>query len=279
MAAAPHHEGLAWPEDDPRVLVPFHEAINQMETSLLGASVASGSDGELYLLHAIGGGGTPNSDTLRDEAALRMRVREEFDVPVVQSEESYSSGVLQSLVESYGITTTIVDREQDGFFARGSDRPSATDCHHVVGTRMDRFQSPSSVLVPVARGPHSGLATRVAAAVARAYDCRLELFHVVPEDASEDAVADADGLLDAYEYRLRDDVEVDHHVTRAPDAASGITEHSRYHDLTVVGAPEKGRLRRFLFGSTADEVTGDEASGPVLMAHRDTEEPVLSRWL
>ncbi|MFC7194261.1 universal stress protein [Halosimplex aquaticum] len=143
---------------------------------------------------------------------------------------------------------------------------------------MEAFESPSSILVPVARGPHSGLATRIAEAIARAYDCWMELFHVVPEDAPSEAERDADELLDAYQYRLDDDVDVDTHVLRASDPAEAIIEHSGYHSMTVLGAPEKGTLRRFLFGSTTDEVTQNTDAKPILTAHRNSADSFVSRW-
>ena len=274
------HEDLNWPPEDQRVLVPFCEAVNRTETSLLGASITFGTDGELYLLHAVEPGEAAGADELRHEAELKMDIRDEFSVPVVQSEEAYSSGLLDSFVDSHSITATVVDREEKSFFSRGRDGETvAKGCHSVVGTRLDTFDSPSSILVPVAKGPHSGLATRIAEAIARAYGCWIELFHVVPEDAPERDEADADRLLDVYAYRLDDDVKVDHHVTRAPDPADEIIEHSHYHDMTILGAPEKGKLRRFLFGYTTDEVKRSPETGPILTAHRNTNNSVLSRWL
>ncbi|MCG1002914.1 MULTISPECIES: universal stress protein [Halobacterium] len=274
------HDGVDWPSDEQRVLVPFCEAANRTETSRLGASIAFGSDGELYLLHAIAGGDSVNGDELRHEAELELELREEFSVPVTQFESEFSKGVLDSFVDAHSITATVVDREEREFFARGRDEQTvASGCHTVVGTRMDDFESPSSILVPVAKGPHSGLATRIAEAIARATGCWIEVFHVVGEDATEQEKGDADALLDAYEHRLGDDVDVDHHVVEAAEPADEIIEHASYHDVTVLGAPEKGRLRRFLFGSTTDDVERDGESGPVLTVHRDTDESVLSRWV
>lgn len=273
------HEDLAWPSEEQRILVPFREAVNLNEAGLLGASVAFGTDGELYLLHVVDPDEVGDPDATRRQAELKMRVRDRFSVPVVQSERAASSGLLDSFVDSHSITATVVDRAERGILSRGRDGGVAGDCHTVVGTRMDAFESPSSVLVPVARGPHSGLATRVAEAVARAYDCWLELFHVVPEGTTERGVSDARGLLDAYEHRLDDDVEVDQQVVEAPDPADAIIEHSGYHGLTVLGAPQKGSLRRFLFGSTTDQVTRNVDRGPVLTARRNTGESAISRWL
>ena len=273
------HPDLDWPTDEPRVLVPFHEAVNLTETGLLGASITFGTDGELYLLHAVDADDNEIPDRILDEAELKMEIRDRFPVPVHQTEQEYSPDLLDTFTSSNAITTTVVDREETSFFARDRDEKTvAKGCHTVVGTGMDTFESPSSILVPVAKGPHSGLASRIAEAIARSYDCWIELFHVIPEEASEHVEVDAEGLLEAYEYQLDDDVTVDHHVVRAAEPAEAIIEHSGYHNLTVLGAPEKGKLRRFLFGSTTDKVTENAKPGPVLTAHRNMDDSVISRW-
>jgi nucleotide-binding universal stress UspA family protein len=272
------HDDVDWPAADQRILVPFCDAVNETETSLLSASITVGTDGELYVLHTTDGE-EANSDRIRDEAELQMEIQDAFSIPVTQVEEPHSTGVLDSVVDDYAITATVVDRAETTFFSYGRDEKTvAKGCHRIVGTRMDRFERPSSILVPVAKGPHSGLAARIGEAVARAYDCWLELFHVLPADAGEREELDAEKLLDAYETQLGADVDVDHHVTTAADPATEIIEHSAYHDVTVLGAPEKGRLRRLLFGSTTTEVQAEGDSGPVLTVHRDTDESFISRW-
>lgn len=274
------HDDLEWPTDDQRVLVPFHEAVNLTETGLLGGSIAFGTGGELYLLHTVDPEAMPNRGAIREHSKLKLNVREEFDVPVIDTEREYSSGVLDSFVRSHSITTTVVDEAESSFFTHVGERERvAKDCHTVIGTGMNDFESPSSILVPVASGPHSGLATKVAQSIAKAYDCWMELFHVISEDASTEQADDASDLLDAYEYRLDDSVDIDHHVYRATDTADAIVEHSGYHSLTILGAPQKGKLRRFLFGSTTDEVKDNIDHGPVLTAYRNLSESKISRWL
>ncbi|MHB9285681.1 universal stress protein [Halobacteriales archaeon Cl-PHB] len=272
------HEDLEWPTEDHRVLVPFHEAVNLTETGVLGASVTFGTDGELYLLHAVDDADV-RPERIHEHARLRREIVDRFDVPVIQETEPFADDLLDDVVSSHGITTTVVDQAEESFFPSG--RPNdglSTDSHTLVGTGMGRFDAPASILVPVAKGPHSGLAVRIAGAIARAYDCWLELFHVIPEDAPEATERDAEGLLDAYAYRLAEDVEADYHVLRAPDPATAISEHAGYHSLTILGAPEKGKLRRLLFGSTTDEVTRNADAKPILTAHRSSAESFVSRW-
>jgi len=274
------HEDLEWPPEDQRILVPFHEAVNVTESSLLGASIAFGSDGTLYLLHSVDPSVRPRTDDIRQDAGAKLTVTEEFEVPVVQRREDHSRNVLQTFVDSHDITSVLLDNAEDSFFSRtGPDQAEGLDCHTVVGTGMDAFEPPASILVPVASGPHSGLATRIAEAVASAYDCWIELFHVLPEDAPEERESDAGALLDTYSGRIDDSVEVDTHVVRQSETADAIVEHSEYHDLTILGAPEKGKLRRFLFGSTTDDVMNSSETKPILTAHRKGTETLLSRWV
>ena len=273
------HKDMEWPSEEQRVLVPFREAANRTETSLLGGSIAFGTDGELYLLHAVEADTTADPDTIRKDAEAKLAVKQAFQIPVVQRREAFSPNVLDSFVETHAITSVLVDAEEESFFHQGeADETAGLDCHTLVGTQMDRFESPETVLVPVDRGPHSGIATRVAEAVATAYDSRIELFHVIREDATAQQRNDATKLLDAYSYRIDDDIDVTYHVEHDAEPARAIIERSERHDLTVLGAPEKGKLRRFLFGSTADSVVENAGSKPILVAHRNGTESLLSQW-
>jgi len=273
------HKDMEWPSEAQRVLVPFREAANRTETSLLGGSIAFGTDGKLYLLHAVEADATTDSDAIRKDAEAKLAVKQAFQIPVVQRREVFSPDLLGSFVETHEVTSVLVDAEERSFFAQGAaDETDGLDCHTLVGTRMDRFESPETVLVPVDRGPHSGIATRVAEAVATAYDSRIELFHVIREDATAQQRDDATKLLDAYSYRIDDDVDVTYHAEHNTDPAEAIIGRSERHDLTIIGAPEKGKLRRFLFGSTADSVVENGGSKPMLVAHRNGTESLLSRW-
>lgn len=129
------------------------------------------------------------------------------------------------------------------------------------------LDSVASILVPIAGGPHTELAVEVATALARASDAWVELFHVVPEDADAgtrsagaDRLADARGAVGDYE-------EFDTWLYEAADPAAAIAEQSAYYDAVVMGAPTKGRMRRFVFGSTVDTVDR-EVEVPVVTTHQ-----------
>lgn len=127
------------------------------------------------------------------------------------------------------------------------------------------LDSLASILVPVAGGPHTDLAVRVARALGRHTGAWVELFHVVPEDAGAsqrsrgaDTLASARTGLDGFE-------EFDTWLYEAADPAAAIAEQSQYYDAVVMGASTKGRFRRLMFGSTVDAVD-DRVEVPVVTA-------------
>jgi nucleotide-binding universal stress UspA family protein len=122
----------------------------------------------------------------------------------------------------------------------------------VVANGRGDLSDLASILVPVAGGPHSGLAVEVACALARHADAWVELFTVIPEEpTAEERSAGADHLPKA--RRSADGFEnLDTWLYEADDPAMAIAEQSEYYDAVVMGAPTKGRIRRTVFGSTPD---------------------------
>lgn len=124
----------------------------------------------------------------------------------------------------------------------------------VMANGTGDLDSLASILVPVAGGPHTDLAVRTARALARYTDSWLELFHVVPEDADEEARERAEACLSGAAMGLEGFERSDTWCYEAADPAAAIAEQSRYYDAVVMGAPTKGRIRRLVFGSTVDAV-------------------------
>lgn len=171
----------------------------------------------------------------------------------------------------------VVERHGAGLLLMGEETPaSLTDivkgtvaervpCDAVVVNKLRETPTVASILVPVANGPHSGVSVRVAGALARATDAWVELLYV-----SDDADADeerANRLFADARTHIPAGVDVDTWHLEAPDVSEAIVHHSSHYDVTVVGSPQKGRLRRFLFGSTTGEIAS-EADNSVLTAHR-----------
>lgn len=112
----------------------------------------------------------------------------------------------------------------------------------------------SSILVAVAGGPHSGGAVETARALAVEHDAWVDLLHVVEPDASDERQAQARQFLEESQQRLEEFDRHDTWLLGADDVVDAIAEQSAYYDVTVLGGPRSGRLRRSIFGSTTSEV-------------------------
>lgn len=124
----------------------------------------------------------------------------------------------------------------------------------VVANGSGSLDDLASILVPVADGPHTPLAVRTARALARRTGAWVELFHVVPEGTGGDTRVRGERCLEAAAAGLQGFDRHDSWLYEATDPATAIAEQSRYYDAVVMGAPEMGRIRRLVFGSTVDAV-------------------------
>lgn len=190
------------------------------------------------------------------------------------------AAVVRRAVGEHGVEVIVVE---DGPSSpvdalRGAGLPSV-DCDVVAATRGEAFGDVASILVPVAGGPHSGLAVDVALAIARAHGAWIDLLHVVEPDPDDGTVARAERYLEAGVRRMGSFSDVDTWTLEADDVTTAVAEQSRYYGLTVIGAPRKGRLREFVFGSTTGEVC-ERAEGTVLTVRSSPgNESWLDRWL
>ncbi|WP_164974753.1 universal stress protein [Halegenticoccus tardaugens] len=152
------------------------------------------------------------------------------------------------------------------------------DADVVVANGRGTLDTVSSILVPVAGGPHSGFAVDAATALARRTGAWVDLVHVVDPDASDEERHRGEERLAAARERTDGFERVDPWLLEAEDVAGAIIEQADYYDVTVLGAPTKSRLRQFVFGSTTDAVRRD-ADAPVVIARRRTGDGWLGRWL
>lgn len=130
--------------------------------------------------------------------------------------------------------------------------------------RGGRFDTVASILVPITDGPNSPLAVEAAIALAEVSGAAVDLFHVQTPDSD----VDGQTLLSNMRAATGDtgDIAVDTWLFEAESASDAIVEQSAYYDVTVIGAPQSGPLKRFVFGSTTADVT-DHAVSPVVVAH------------
>ena len=179
-----------------------------------------------------------------------------------------------------GIVGAVTEHAGDGLLMGWRGRPRRRDI--VLGSFLDRVLAEAecdvfikrikrpptdieSILVPVADGPHGAVSVAVAAALTRRHDATLSLVHVVPEDASETRLDEADSILARHLEAVADaDVAADSATVRGAHVAGTITDLTSDYDLTILGATRGGFLGRKLVGSVAEGV-GRAATSQVIV--------------
>ncbi|MFC7155014.1 universal stress protein [Halomarina halobia] len=142
------------------------------------------------------------------------------------------------------------------------------ECDVVVVNGRSGYGEVPSILLPIAGGPHSGLATDVARQIAEDCDAWIDILHVVEEDAPDRRRDAAEEYVDAAYERIERPETTTTWILEAADTVEAIIEQSRYYPLTVIGAPTKGSLRQFIYGSTNRSVRAN-ARSVVLSAQND----------
>ncbi|MFB6303082.1 MAG: universal stress protein [Haloferacaceae archaeon] len=181
-------------------------------------------------------------------------------------------------VETGDVTTVVLPGDSPGGILRDgvSERIAAhAGCDAVVVNGQSGLGPVPSILLPIAGGPHSGLAADVAARVAANNGAWIDVLHVLEEDAGEERRRRAEACVEAATDRTDRPETTSTWVLDADDPTEAIVEQSRYYALTVVGAPTKGRLRRLVHGSTNESVRSN-AQSVVLSVHNNSGEPSLS---
>jgi len=253
------------PVPDGRPVV--YPVFDAWSTRLLNVAfdLAAGANTDLYVLDAATDRTAPEVQAAADEHRTES---DHIDVDVYGvAPDSDAVGAVRHVVERYDAGLLLLGGETPGSLTdviRG-DVTRQVPCDAVVVNQLREAPTVASILVPVAEGPHSGLSVRVAGALARATGAWVELLHVSAD--ADGAGSHAESLFADGRTQIPPDVDVDTWHLEADDVVEAIAEQSRHYDVTVVGSPQKGRLKRFLFGSTAGEITS-EAKNTVLTACR-----------
>lgn len=140
-------------------------------------------------------------------------------------------------------------------------------CDVIVVSGPGSLEDARTILVPIADGPHSGLAVEAAVALESARDVWIDVLHIVPPSSSEEDTELADRLLGDALGKFGSE-RVDDWLLEADNVAETIIEESTHYDLTIMGTPGRNRLKRFLFGSTTDTVIS-RSPVPVVVAWRN----------
>ncbi|RQG89722.1 universal stress protein [Natrarchaeobius chitinivorans] len=148
------------------------------------------------------------------------------------------------------------------------------ECDVLVKRIKTGTEAIDSILVPVAGGPHDGLAAETAAAIARQNDAAVTLLHVQESDDPDLSRERARSLLSKTADEFDGARSVDTRLVERDDVAGAITDRTSEHDVTLLGVSRGGILQRRLLG-TVSEAVGRHAAGTVVLAKR--YDPVPSR--
>lgn len=156
--------------------------------------------------------------------------------------------------------STIVTSEINGdsslrnVFASELSRLRANTACSVVGvTPQEHPTEVSSILVPIAGGPHSKQAVVVARALAKRHEAMIDLVHVVEPNTTPEQRKEAEQCVEARSEQLSNYDKWNARILEAASVSEAIIKQSANYSVTVQGASQKARLRRFITGSkTAD---------------------------
>jgi len=204
------------------------------------------------------------------------------DLPHVTGDVLYSRDVVKGVLHAVRTrdvdTLVIPSGARTGRLRKeATERIAAhTDADVVVVSGTAGFETPPSILLPVAGGPHSGLAADVATTIAADCNAWIDILHVIDEEAPPHEREQADALVDDVSHRIGRPETTTTWVHEATDTAEAIVEQSRYYGLVIIGAPTKGRLRQLIFCSTNTAVRKNAAS--VVLSVRNNSPGSASRY-
>lgn len=252
-----------------RILVPLlnksHSTITNQLT--IAATLARRSDASLYVVRPV---------TLPEQTPLGLRHQDstEEDQSLLEyafdEATKYSvglegkllfthcpvNGILRS-IETNDIDTLVLPTESAETRLRQSvtKRLSArAPCDVITVHGRPSYDKVPSILLPVAGGPHSGLAADVAQRIAEVNDAWIDVLHIVKREPDESQHEQAGKYVETVCQRISRPETTTPWVLEADDVTETIIEQSQYYTLTVLGAPTTGRLRQFVFGSKSQTI-------------------------
>ncbi|MDS0300858.1 universal stress protein [Halogeometricum sp. S1BR25-6] len=202
----------------------------------------------------------------------------DYETRFLERPSTVTAEWVTDVVDRFDITVIFDIRDRKAMLG-GGELALASGGTHVTVTRDSQLEGISSVLVPVARGPHLDATLDMARAFAESSDAWVDLFHVVEEEETE---SDVDDLFEYCSDRLLGFANFDtwrYEGEEGESPAQAIVEQSSYYDATVVGAPQKGRLREFVDGSTTEIVQSLCENAVVTVRSGEVEVSRLDRWL
>jgi len=274
---------------DYRVVVPLANPETETDLISLGAAAAKANGGRVVALHIVQvpdqtnlGYARDNLDEFTDAAESEQLLAdaktdaEDFGVPVethtILSHRSFAE--VFDAAETHGADMLVMGWGGDSHGSPGRAESAvdevAGDLPYDVLVMKDRGFDPSRIVLPTAGGPDTDLGAAVARYLRDQYGSEVTLLHVADDREEGEAflaewAADRD-LADAEMRVETGDVEAAI-ATAAADAT-----------MLVVGATERGLLRRLVSGSLVLDVI-DQVECSVVLAEKERSKSVIERLL
>ncbi|SDR14753.1 universal stress protein [Halopelagius longus] len=279
----PRHDGGS--DEEGPILVPIRNDESTTQAFTYAVALADATGRELVFLDPVPVTTQPLDDSerkscLAEERAARARSVSDGAVSatgIVRTGNTVASAV-ERAVTSVGARTVVVEESPaDGVLSglrpsTGERIAAGVDVDVVRPNGRGTLDDVRSILVPVAGGPHSGLAVDAARALAAATGAWIDLLYVTAADAAEADRDAGQAVLSEASSRLSSFDRVDTWSLEAEpkaDVADVLVQQAGYYDAVVMGAPTKGRLRRFVSGSTTESVA-ESAEVPVVVVSDST---------
>lgn len=286
-----HHEPSPTTTDDAyRILVPISNVREEQALVGLATELASQQPGgTVHLAHMVQ---LPPHARSRYKPAQREQIRRQSTEQLKGVIEPYKSAAVSfetSTVVSYRTFEEMFNqaRQNDAdlvIMGWGTDkhwdtlrtgRPldeltSNLPCDFLV--MKDRDFDASRILLPTAGGPDSGLSAEVAVALRESVGAEITLLHIVD---GEDNYDRGQEFLESWgnEHQLPD---TERRVDTSGNVEQAIVDAATDHSVLILGATERGMLRRLATDSLHIDVI-DKVDCSVLLAERPNRRSLFGR--
>ena len=272
---------------DYRVVVPLANPETEKDLISLGAAAAKANEGRVVALHIVQvpdqtnlGYARDNLDEFTDAAESEQLLAdakadaEDFGVPVethtILSHRSFEE--VFDAAETYGADMLVMGWGRDSHGSPGRAESAvdevAGDLPYDVLVMKDRGFDPSRIVLPTAGGPDTDLGAAVARYLRDQYGSEVTLLHVADDrEAVEAFLAEWAADRDLGDAEMRVDTG---------DVEDAIEAAAADATMLVVGATERGLLRRLVSGSLVLDVI-DQVECSVVLAEKERSKSVLER--